>query len=100
MKKISCIFCAAAVLLSGLCGCGKSEKEDIKTVDLRYRVADSYDLPASGAQSFTIMVTSTEPWVIKSAHPDWCIIDIEEGEASDPEAVRTGKATPVTALVQ
>ena len=100
MKKISCIFCAAAVLLSGLCGCGKSEKEDIKTVDLRYRVADSYDLPASGAQSFTIMVTSTEPWVIKSAHPDWCIIDIEEGEASDPEAVRTGKATPVTARVQ
>ena len=47
MKKISCIFCAAAVLLSGLCGCGKSEKEDIKKVDLRYRVADSYDLPAS-----------------------------------------------------
>jgi len=94
------MFFAAAALLSGFCSCGEKDDEAVKTVDLRYRVADSYDLPASGAQSFTIMVASTEPWTIKSAHPDWCIIEVEEGEASDPEAVHTGKAEAVSTKVQ
>ena len=100
MKKIVYIFCAAAVLLGALQGCQKKAEEAVKTVDLRYRANDSYDLPATGAQSFTILVASTDPWTVTSEHPDWCIISEEEGEASDPELVHTGKATPTTIRVQ
>lgn len=100
MKKIVYIFCAAAVLLSVPQGCQKKAEEAVKTVDLRYRANDSYDLPATGAQSFTILVASTDPWTVTSEHPDWCIISEEEGEASDPELVHTGKAAPTTIRVQ
>ena len=100
MKKIVYIFCAAAVLLGTLQGCQKKAEEAVKTVDLRYRANDSYDLPATGAQSFTILVASTDPWTVTSEHPDWCIISEEEGEASNPELVHTGKATPTTIRVQ
>ena len=100
MKKIVYIFCAAAVLLGTLQGCQKKAEEAVKTVDLRYRASDSYDLPATGAQSFTILVASTDPWTVTSEHPDWCIISEEEGEASDPELVHTGKAAPTTIRVQ
>lgn len=100
MKKIVYIFCAAAVLLGALQGCQKKAEEAVKTVDLRYRANDSYDLPATGAQSFTILVASTDPWTVTSDHPDWCIISEEEGEASDPELVHTGKAAPTTIRVQ
>ncbi|MBR3990078.1 MAG: BACON domain-containing protein, partial [Bacteroidales bacterium] len=81
-------------------GCQKKAEEAVKTVDLRYRANDSYDLPATGAQSFTILVASTDPWTVTSEHPDWCIISEEEGEASNPELVHTGKATPTTIRVQ
>lgn len=100
MKKIVYIFCAAAVLLGVPQGCQKKAEEAVKTVDLRYRANDSYDLPATGAQSFTILVASTDPWTVTSEHPDWCIISEEEGEASDPELVHTGKAAPTTIRVQ
>ena len=99
-KTVVYIFCAAAVLLGALQGCQKKAEEAVKTVDLRYRANDSYDLPATGAQSFTILVASTDPWTVTSEHPDWCIISEEEGEASDPELVHTGKATPTTIRVQ
>jgi len=100
MKQLVNIFCATAVLLAFLSGCQKKEEQAQKTVDLRYRANDSYDLPAAGAQSFTILVASTDPWTVTSAHPDWCIISEEEGEASDPDLVHTGKATPTTIRVQ
>ncbi|MBR3989159.1 MAG: hypothetical protein IKI85_01245, partial [Bacteroidales bacterium] len=64
MKKIVYIFCAAAVLLGVPQGCQKKAEEAVKTVDLRYRANDSYDLPATGAQSFTILVASTDPWTV------------------------------------
>ena len=99
-KTVVYIFCAAAVLLGALQGCQKKAEEAVKTVDLRYRANDSYDLPATGAQSFTILVASTDPWTVTSEHPDWCIISEEEGEASNPEDVHTGKATPTTIRVQ
>ena len=99
-KTVVYIFCAAAVLLGALQGCQKKAEGPVKTVDLRYRANDSYDLPATGAQSFTILVASTDPWTVTSEHPDWCIISEEEGEASDPELVHTGKATPTTIRVQ
>lgn len=100
MKKIIHIFCAAAVLLTVLAGCQKKAGEAVKTVDLRYRANDSYDLPNTGAQAFTILVASTDPWTVTSEHPDWCMIDIEQGEGSDPELVHTGQAQATTVKVQ
>jgi len=100
MKKLIYITLAATALMGGLWGCRKEQEEVFETVDLRYRVADSYDLPATGAQAFTILVASTDPWTVTSEHPDWCIIDIEEGDASDPDLVHTGKAEATTIRVQ
>ena len=101
MKKIFILFCCAAALVTGLTGCQQKEtQEPVKIVDLRYRANDTYELPAAGAKAFTILVTSTEPWTVTSAHPDWCIISEEEGAASDPTAVHEGKAEPTTIRVQ
>ena len=100
MKKIFILFCCAAALVTGLSGCGQKEEEPVKIVDLRYRAQDSYDLPAAGAKAFTIVVASTEPWTVTSAHPDWCIISEEAGEASDPDLVHEGKAEATTIRVQ
>ena len=100
MKKLIYILCAAAALVTGLWGCQKKAEEAMKTVDLRYRANDSYDLPATGAQAFTILVVSSDPWTVTSEHPDWCIISEEEGDASDPDLVHVGKATPTTIRVQ
>ena len=100
MKKIFILFCCAAALVTGLTGCQQKEKEPEKIVDLRYRAQDSYDLPATGAKAFTILVASTDPWTVTSAHPDWCIISEEEGDASDPTAVHLGQAEATVIRVQ
>lgn len=100
MKKFIHIFFVVTLLLTPLVGCQKKAEAPVKTVDLRYRADDSYDLPATGAQAFTILVVSSDPWTVTSAHPDWCIISEEEGEASDPEQVHVGKAAPTTIRVQ
>lgn len=100
MKRIVYILCAAAALVTGLWGCQKKGEEAVKTVDLRYRCQDSYALSASGAQEFTILVASTDPWTVTSEHPDWCIITEEEGEGQDPELVHVGGATPTTIKVK
>ena len=101
MKKLLYIF-AAAALLAGLAACGTNDPEpqSLPTVDLRYRVADSYNLDAINAKSFNIVVKSTEPWTITSDHPDWCIIEQEEGEATDAELVHVGKGESTTVKVQ
>lgn len=61
MKKI--LYTVFAVLLAGgLWSCTpKEEVKEEKVVDLRYRVNDSYDLPAAGAPQITILVASTDP---------------------------------------
>ena len=83
MKKIFLLFCCAAALVTGLVtGCQPKDEQPMKIVDLRYRAQDSYDLPATGAKAFTILVASTDPWTVTSEHPDWCIISEEEGDAS------------------
>ena len=101
MKKIFLLFCCAAALVTGLAtGCKPKEEQPVKIVDLRYRAQDAYDLPATGAKAFTILVASTDPWTVTSAHPDWCIISEEEGDASDPELVHEGKAEATVIRVQ
>ena len=101
MKRILYILCAAAALLSGLWSC-RQEKDDtvIDQVELRYRVEDRYDLPATGAKPFNIQVVSSHPWVIESEHPTWCMISEEDGTASDAQTVHEGKAEPTLVRVQ
>lgn len=99
MNKISNIlFGATVLLLAG--GCVQKTEEPLKSVDLRYRADDSYMLDATDAKPFSIVVTSTEDWEVFSEHPDWCIIDEEEGKASDPELVHVGKGEKTTVHVQ
>ena len=99
MKKLIHII-AAAALLGGLAGCKQPEPEVIQAVDLRYRAESEYNLAATGAKSFTIVVTSSAPWTVTSAHPDWCIISEEEGEASPADEVHVGKGTKTNVQVQ
>lgn len=98
MKRIVYILCAAAALLTAFTGCQKqADQGTMQTVDLRYRANDSYDLPATDAPSFVIMVASSEAWEITSKHPDWCIISQEEGEGAPADSVKIGHA-PITSV--
>ena len=100
MKQIIKLFCCAAALVTGLAGCVPKNEEPMKIVDLRYRAMDTYELPATRAEAFTILVASTDPWTITSEHPEWCYITEEEGDASDPDAVHEGRAEATTIRVQ
>ena len=100
MKRINYILCAIGVLLALLAGCQQKPEEEMKVVDLRYRALDNYELDATNAQSFTILVASSEPWTITSEHPDWCIISQEEGEGAPIDSVRIGHAPITTVRVQ
>lgn len=81
-------------------GCGQKEPEVIQAVDLRYRCEREYNLSATNAKPFTIVVTSSAPWTVTSAHPDWCIISDEEGEASPADAVHVGQGNKTNIRVQ
>lgn len=99
MNRISNAFLTATAILMA-CGCADVVEETPVPVDLRYRVNDSYELAAIDAKPFTIVVSSSAPWEIFSEHPDWCIIDQEQGEASDPDLVLVGKGEKTTVHVQ
>jgi hypothetical protein len=99
MKKLVYII-AAAALLGGLAGCAQKEPQAVQAVDLRYRAESEYNLAASGAKPFTIVVTSSAPWTVTSSHPDWCIISDEEGEASPADSVHVGRGTKTYVRIQ
>ena len=99
MKKLIYMLAAAALFL-GLAGCVQKPDEPMDSVDLRYRVADSYNLDAIDPQSFTIVVKSTKPWTVKSLHPDWCIIENEEGEPQPDSLVHVGRGENTSLKVQ
>ena len=94
MKRFFNIILALAVLIPGLWGCQpKTPETPQKVVDLRYRVDDSYELDAISPQSISIIISSTDPWTVTTAHPEWCTIDIEEGAGSNPDSVHVGLGT-------
>ena len=102
MKKILNIILAGVVIVAGLASCD-GNKEQLTTgdgVDLRYSVSDSYELDAISPKSFEIVVKSTKPWTITSAHPDWCIIAQEEGDPQPEDLVHVGKGENTTVKVQ
>ena len=100
MKKTFHIIVLGLALIAGLTACQQKPEEPVDTVELRYRVADSYDLDAIGAKPFTIVVKSTKPWSIRSYHPDWCIIEQEDGEAQPDSLVHIGQGENTAVKVQ
>jgi len=98
MKKIlSFIMVALAV---AACATKEAPTSLDDVVDLRYRVNDVYDLPATNAPVFTIVVKSTKPWTLRSLHPTWCMIETEEGEAVSDSLVRIGKGENTSVKVK
>lgn len=59
------------------------DDEAMKWVDLRYKAEDSYTIAASGEETVTIQVKSTDPWIVYSNHSDWCTISPDQGEANE-----------------
>lgn len=55
------------------------EKEQMKWVDLRYRVEDSYLLEASNPETISFLVKSTDPWMVYGT-ADWYTITPPSGE--------------------
>lgn len=100
MRKILHLIVACMALAMGFASCEQKQEVPVDGVDLRYRVADSYSLDAISPKAFNIVVKSTKPWTVKSKHPDWCIIDIEEGEAQPDSLVHIGKGENTTIRVQ
>lgn len=103
MKKTVYLLMAMSALMTGLTACETKEdkgmdEEDI--VELRYRVESEYNLDAVSAKPFTIVVKSSHPWTIRSYHPDWCIIEQEDGEAVDAALVHVGKGESTAVKVQ
>ena len=80
MKRYLLTFCAAVALVSGLGGCQEPVEEPMKSVDLRFRVEDSYSLPSTSPEAFTFLVKSTDPWTVRSYNPEWCTITPATGE--------------------
>ena len=103
MKKIFSFITIGLALMALLSAC--QEKQTIpqpsgKGVDLRYRVENEYNLDAISPKPFNITVKSSKPWTITSAHPDWCIIEQEEGEAQPDSLVHIGQGENTTLKVQ
>lgn len=73
------------------------DDEPIKWVDLRYKAADSYTIAASGKETVSIQVKSTDPWIVYSNHSDWCTISPNQGEANELYDVQI-TYTPNTSL--
>lgn len=57
-----------------------SDEDPAKWVDLRYKTEDAYVLPASGEESVTIQVKSTDPWSV-FGHESWNTITPDHGDA-------------------
>lgn len=73
-----CSVCAVHVACS-------DDDEAVQGVDLRYRVENEYNLPASNAEPIVFQVKSTDLWKVYSLHEkeQWCSISPSSGEAGE-----------------
>lgn len=74
---------AALWMASGLFQSCNKEEESLKSVDLRYRVDDSYERLAVNPEPIVFQVKSTDPWEIFGEAQDegWYTITPAKGEA-------------------
>ena len=103
MKKTFQYILIGLALTAVMAGCNKTvspvvDPDDV--VDLRYRAESEYNLDAISPKPFVITVKSTKPWTITAAHPDWCIISEEEGEAQPADSVLIGHGESTKVNVQ
>ena len=103
MKKTFQYILIGLALTAVMAGCNKTvspvvDPDDV--VDLRYRAESEYNLDAISPKPFVITVKSTKPWTITNAHPDWCIISEEEGEAQPADSVLIGHGESTKVNVQ
>lgn len=87
----------ALILIGSLSVQSCKDDEAMKWVDLRYKAEDSYTIAASGDETVTIQVKSTDPWIVYSNHSDWCNISPAQGEANELYDVQISY-TPNTSL--
>ena len=81
LNKIACWGLSLMTILSAapvLQGCNDDD-EEMKWVDLRYRVEDSYLLEAKNPETISFLVSSTDPWEVFGAY-DWHTITPSTGE--------------------
>ena len=64
----------------------KGDEDPMKSVDLRYRVEDSYTVKASNPDPVVFQVKSTDPWEI-IGEADWYTISPDKGEAGETQTV-------------
>lgn len=103
MKQIFHYILIVFTLTALFAGCQSKDvipEANKDVVELRYRVESEYHLDATSAKPFQIVVKSSRPWTITSKHPDWCIIEQEEGEAVADTLVHQGKGESTTVKVQ
>ena len=103
MKQIFHFILTGVTLAVVMAACSQKNeipKANTDVVDLRYRVESEYHLDATSAKPFNIVVKSSRPWTITSDHPDWCIIEKEEGEAVADTLVHKGQGESTTVKVQ
>ena len=74
---------AALWMASGLFQSCNKEEESLKSVDLRYRVDDSYERPAVNPEPIVFQVKSTDPWEIfgEAQAEGWYTITPANGDA-------------------
>ena len=72
-------------VLTAFSGCSKDD-DAMKSVDLRYKVEDSYLIEAKNPETISFQVKSTDPWEVFGKY-DWYTISPNKGEAGEKYTV-------------
>ena len=82
-NKTLCALAAVALGWTALSLVACTENTDTTSVDLRYRVEDSYEVTAANPEVITIYVKSTLPWTVAGTDESWYSISPSHGEAGE-----------------
>lgn len=80
---LSCLTLFSASPLLQSC---KDEDEALKSVDLRYKVEESYLVEAKSPEAISFKVKSTDPWEVFGKY-DWYTLSPDKGEAGETYTV-------------
>ena len=114
MKKIF-YFILAGLLLAGCATKEATTVDPASLVDLRYRIgkdaagaedsrytpeSSTYAIESTKPAPIALVVKSSKPWSIRSTHPTWCTIDVENGQAVADSLVHLGKGENAKISIQ